>query len=256
MKRVYKTGKENPRYIYRKGERHITKEGYSVVIIEHYNKLDCTIRFEEGLVLKSISYKSIKKGTVKNPYFPTVYGVGYVGVGKYERWSKGKETKEYTKWKGMLRRFRDKKYLQKHITYRETSSDTNWHNFQIFSEWFEQNWKSWMDSSWQLDKDILIKGNKIYSPETCCFVPQEINKLFTKNDKFRGDLPIGVSRTKGGFSANLNGSFKTFNTPEEAFKAYKTTKEAYIKKVADRWRGQITEPTYEAMYRYQVEITD
>ena len=49
---------------------------------------------------------------------------------------------------------------------------------------------------WQLDKDILIKGNKIYSPDTCCFVPSEINNLFVGCNKSRGSLPIGVTFNK------------------------------------------------------------
>lgn len=256
MSRVYKTGKENPRFINRIGEVHNTDEDYEITIVEHYDKYNCTIQFEDGNIVKNISYGSIKKGKVKHPYTPTVYGVGYTGIGKYNKWEDGKETKEYTKWKGMLRRFRDKKYLQKHITYREVTSDEKWHNFQNFAAWFEENWKPWMDNSWHLDKDLLAKGNKIYSSETCCFVPQEINKIFTKNDKHRGDLPIGVSKVKGGFLAKHKKQLDIFNTPEDAFYAYKIDKEIEIKRMADKWRGQITEPTYYAMYNYEVEITD
>ena len=112
-----------------------------------------------------------------------------------------------------------------------------------------------------LDKDILLKGNKIYSPETCCFVPQEINNLFIKRLRGRGKYPIGVSLNKGKYFSeiscgNTRISLGYFDTPQEAFQAYKTAKEAYIKEVADKWRGQITEQVYEAMYNYKVEIDD
>ena len=115
---------------------------------------------------------------------------------------------------------------------------------------------------YELDKDLLMESNKVYSPETCCFVPQEINKLFTKRDSKRGDYPIGVGKYRNNsYSAQitLNNSHKyigTFNTPEEAFEAYKIAKENYIKELADKWRGLISSKVFEAMYNYKVEITD
>jgi hypothetical protein len=137
-----------------------------------------------------------------------------------------------------------------------------WYNYQVFAKWYEENWKPWMNSSWHIDKDILVKGNKIYSPETCCFVPVEINSLFTKNNKNRGDFPIGVTNQGKKFSARLSKSKKIrfnaglFDTPEEAFQAYKIEKESYIKEVSNRWRSLISSKVYQAMYNYKVEITD
>ena len=157
----------------------------------------------------------------------------------------------------MLERCYSEKYQEKYPTYKNCTLDEKWYNFQIFAKWFENNYIL----GHQLDKDILIKGNKIYSPETCCFVPQEINKLFTKSEKARGSLPIGVRKCNKRYKAivKLNGKQRhlgTFDTPEEAFNAYKIAKELHIKEVADRWKGQISDRTYYAMYNYQVEITD
>ena len=118
--------------------------------------------------------------------------------------------------------------------------------------------------SWQLDKDILLKRNKVYSPETCVIVPNELNCLIIKTDATRGNLPVGVSKSGKKFMANLRAGKEnrkstylgTFDTPEEAFKAYKLAKEEYIKVVADKYKNQITEQCYQALYNYQVEITD
>jgi hypothetical protein len=118
-----------------------------------------------------------------------------------------------------------------------------------------------------LDKDILFKGNKIYSPETCCFVPNEINVLLCKNDSKRGKMPIGVYERKmvNGYKyvAYVNNTKKhfhlgTFDTPKEAFQAYKSAKEAYIKEMATQYYkdGKITERVYDALMKYEVEITD
>jgi hypothetical protein len=114
---------------------------------------------------------------------------------------------------------------------------------------------------WHLDKDIICSECKIYSPETCAFVPPEINGIFTNSSSFRGKYPIGVYKQKNRFLASINtyksqkklGSFLTY---EEAFQTYKIEKEKYIKEVADKWKDQLDPRVHKAMYNYQVEITD
>jgi len=118
-------------------------------------------------------------------------------------------------------------------------------------------------SGWALDKDILQKGNKLYSKETCCFVPAEVNNLLIKSDKARGEYPVGVNfhKATGRFRAYLaiNGKVKhlgLFNTPEESFQAYKTAKEAYIKVVAQQWQHLLDERVFQALMTYEVNIND
>lgn len=157
----------------------------------------------------------------------------------------------------MLSRCYDKKYQEKQPAYIGCYVDNYLLGFQNFAKWFEENY----NEGFHLDKDILVKGNKVYSPQTCCFVPQEINKLFTKSTKLRGNLPIGVSKLGSRFVAqvNINGKrihLGCFTTPEEAFQAYKTAKEKQIKEVADKWKDLIDLKVYQAMYNYKVEIND
>ena len=117
---------------------------------------------------------------------------------------------------------------------------------------------------WQLRLRLLIKGNKIYSPNTCIFVPQNINKLFTKSTKTRGELPIGVYKVSGcnnKYASHFNccgklANLGTFDTTEEAFNAYKIAKENEIKRIADEYKDKIPQKLYDAMYSYEVEITD
>ena len=119
----------------------------------------------------------------------------------------------------------------------------------------------------QLDKYILYKCNKVYSRETCIFVPQRINKLFTKRDNSRGDNPIGVDQLlSGNYQVRCwNGYGKQiylglYATKEEAFQVYKQYKENVIKRTIDSYEGIIPEPHYSrlkvAMYNYEVEIDD
>lgn len=139
-----------------------------------------------------------------------------------------------------------------------------WLCYLNYKIWFDENYYTVGDITMNLDKDILIKGNKIYSPNTCVFVPQNINKLFTKSNRTRGELPIGVYKVNGyddKYSSHFNSCSKlvnlgTFNTIEEAFGTYKIAKENEIKRIADEYKGKIPQKLYDAMYNYQVEITD
>lgn len=243
------------------GEKHLTNEGYWVTIIEYFGVRKCTVQFDNGYIVYNRQYRDIKIGTVKNPFHPSVYGVGYLGIGSYTSKIDGKITKIYKTWNHMMERCYSKNKYLKHPSYIKCTVDKRWHNFQVFAEWFEETFKEWMDSTWQLDKDILIKGNKIYSPETCCLVPSQINSTLIKCDRVRGNYPIGVYKSRQKFKAQSRiGEDRIqlgyFDTIEEAFQAYKIAKEEYIKKLANDWRGQITEPCYEALMNYEVEITD
>ena len=164
-------------------------------------------------------------------------------------------------WTAMLVRCYSKKNLERNPTYENVFVCEDWKRISRFRKWFEKNYTQ----GYQLDKDIICKGNKLYSPETCCFVPQEINKIITSGKSRRGDYPVGVhvDNNSGKITAhiNKNGQNKhigVFSTIEEAFYAYKTTKENYIKEVAQEYfdKGLITERVRDALFRYKIEITD
>lgn len=105
---------------------------------------------------------------------------------------------------------------------------------------------------------MLVKGNKVYSSTTCCFLPYELNHLFKCS---RRDLPPGVSISGDKFQVHCssdgnNNYLGIFKNLEEAFDAYKTAKETEIKRMADKFKSQLTPECYQAMYKYQVEIID
>lgn len=194
------------------------------------------------------------KSTELTDYTPTICNIAYEGTGRYSIQS---HPEIHTKWKSMIKRC----YSTKYSRYKNITVCVEWLNFQNFAQWYEENWKPWMDSSWHLDKDILVKGNKVYSPETCAFVPKEINNLILNRKMDRGDYPIGVRLLNGSFHSRISIKNKythlgVFHTPEEAFRAYKNAKEVYIKEVANKWIGKVAEKVYNALHNYQVEITD
>ena len=161
----------------------------------------------------------------------------------------------------MIERCYSEKYHIKNPIYKECDVYDKWKCFQNFAEWFNLNYNYEFMSEWELDKDILQKGNKIYSPETCCFVPKEINMLLSFNKSKERKLPLGVSKHGNLYRVycrvnNKNKSVGSFNTPEEAFQAYKITKEIYIKEIAEKYKDKIKPQVYNALINYKVEITD
>lgn len=190
-------------------------------------------------------------------YFVNFYNAGEVGFLRYIE-------KHGITWSSMINRCYNEKYYKKYTTYIRCYTHDAWHNFQNFAKWFDENYYAVNDEEMHLDKDILIKGNTIYSPETCVFVPQNINQLFLKSDKTRGEYPIGVNFRKdnGKFQArccNNNGTREHlgfYDDPYIAFLVYKKYKENLIKQVADKYKNYIPDKLYQAMYNYVVEITD
>jgi len=190
-----------------------------------------------------------------------VYGVGvndWVGKVKVD----GKLIREYKLWKGMLQRCFSEKYKQKKPTYEGVTCSKEWLSMTKFIEDVSQM-KGYGLKGWEFDKDILSKGNKLYSKDTCCFVPTEVNLLLTKRDNYRGEWPVGVDfrKVSGKFRAklNINGKRKFlgyFTTPEEAFQVYKLAKEAHIKVVAEKWKDILDEKVFQALLDYEVNIND
>lgn len=233
-------------------------KGSLMEIIQYHSYSDIVVRFNKHGNLVHTQYGNFLKGTVKSPYDKSVYGVGYLGEGEYKVSENGKQTLYYRTWKGMLRRCYGTLH-KGNTTYQNCFVDESWHNFQNFSQWFDENYYEVNGERMNLDKDILIKGNKIYSPKTCIFVPQSINKLFIKSDSSRGKLPIGVfyEKTTGKYGAQwYKGYMGLFNTPEEAFYAYKVFKGNYIKEIAEKYNNKIPKLLYDAMLKYKVEFHD
>ena len=213
------------------------------------------------------AYNNFKKGKIKCPYESRYFDIGYLGEGKYKMCKNGKHTDEFKIWYHMLERCYDPNYKEKYPSYKGCEAEEYLLNFQHMGKWIDENYYEVPGEKMCLDKDILHKGNKIYSRETCIFVPERINTLFVKCNKSRGKDPIGVSpRPSGNYLAYCNNGYGkqiplgTYSTKEEAFKVYKECKEKIIKETIDLYEGIIAEPYYsrlkKAMYNYKVEITD
>ena len=237
-------------------------------IVKFNDSRNIVVEFQdEHKTLVNAQYNNFLSGSIKNPYYPSVYKVGITG-NKYPLTINCKNTKEYGTWKNMLRRCFNDECKVKQPTYDEVICCQEWLLFENFYDWLhsQESFEKWLDGDrWALDKDILIKGNKIYSPETCCLIPQNVNCLFLKREASRGNLPIGVRKTGNKFEANCMNPFTKkreflgkYETAEEAFYVYKAHKEYLIKQVAqiEYDNGNIDKRCYDAMMNYEVEITD
>ena len=205
--------------------------------------------------------QQLLKGNINDRLKPTVFGVGVIGECLTVD-SCGNRLKEYQVWKGMLERCYSDKFQAKKPTYKGCIVSENFVCYPYFKKWCNKQ-IGFDQVGWHLDKDILSKGNKVYSEDTCCFVPQEINSLLVRSNATRGKYPLGVSYlTRLGMfeaSVSLGGRNKRigrFYNAQEAFYAYKEVKESYIKEVANKWKDRIDPRVYNALVSWNIEITD
>jgi len=193
-----------------------------------------------------------------------IYGVGINDL-REPVCNDGEKLPQYTMWQRMLSRAYSKSFLGKRPTYVGTSVCDRWLRLSNFMQDVQtiENYDKAINSGWQLDKDVLTKGNKHYSLSTCCFVPREINTLLINSKKTRGEYPIGVfydnrdKKIRACVKIDKRNKFiGSFNNVEDAFQAYKQAKEHHIKEVAERWKGIIADNVYQALINWKVEITD
>lgn len=243
------------------GEQKYNNQGELMTIIDYNGAFDVTVLFEKTQKTKKCRYSNFKLGKVKDNFLPVVSNVGFIGdtVVKKEDHSKGGS---YRVWVDMIERCYSKTRYKKYKSYDDCSVCNEWLCYANFKKWYNENYYNIEEETMCIDKDIIVKGNKIYSPDTCVFVPQRINKLFVNNKSNRGKYPIGVTYDMStGYFVSIvrenNRNLKTYHkTPEDAFNSYKERKEEIIKKVADEYKDKIPQRLYDAMYAYKVEIID
>lgn len=164
----------------------------------------------------------------------------------------GRQTKSYRDWRSMLNRCYSSNLHQKHQTYIGCSVTTDWLDYQGFASWYENH--DYSNLGYQLDKDVLSPNSKLYSPETCCFIPSQLNTLLIDSGAARGAYPQGVffHKASGRLAAQLSIDSKLkhlglFDCPNEAYQVYKEAKEAHVKKKALEWQDRIADNVFQAL---------
>lgn len=184
----------------------------------------------------------------------TVQGVGYNSGGIYPACINTKRTDVYAVWYNMLQRCYDPKVHARCKRYEGFEVAEEWHDFQNFADWHSNHIFS--KCGYHLDKDLLHPDSKIYSKETVCFIPQEINKLITIRRPKRGRF-LGVHFRAGHKTGNKWIAFYwrdgkqeylgSFPTDIEAHKAFIEAKTKHIRSYAEKWKGRIEDRAYEAL---------
>ena len=172
----------------------------------------------------------LKNGNIKNPYYRSVYGKGYLGVGKYKATNKGKVNKDYAVWHSMIERCYNEECQIKHPSYVGCSVDESWLCFQVFAEWYEENNPKLKGIKLELDKDFMVAGNKIYSPSTCKIIPKYANLFLVNGVKNRENNYTGIywNKNMNKYQVQINDTIShkivylgCFASKDEAGKVYK-----------------------------------
>ena len=244
-------------------EINVNRYGTEMKIIDYIRKDNIIVEFQDEHKYKTkTSYQSFKNRTVNNPYDKIVYGVGYIGEGKY---CKSYNKKLYNTWYSMFVRCYDPYAINnKFPTYKNCTVDQEFHCLQNFGKWYDENFYEVPNEIMCLDKDILINGNQIYGPHTCIIVPQSINSLVSINYS-NNKLPPGVcyhihhKKFIASCCVYENNEKKVttigyYEDPDDAFIAYKQFKEMYIKIIAEKYKAFIPKKLYEALYKYEIKL--
>lgn len=180
-------------------------------------------------------------------------------MGRYERptyISPQKPIPAYSQWKAMNVRCEDK-YKEKFPTYEGCEVSNDWLRYENFYDWIiEQKGYGLRDSTGilhNLDKDLIVSGNLVYSQETCVLLPPEINRFLVSNRVKDRELPLGISMDRGLFRAGYsNINLGRFETLDEAVTAYEKARKEQACKLANKWVDQIDNRAYNALINYSI----
>ena len=180
-----------------------------------------------------------------------IYGVGYNPGGETTD-SNGDMLKSYSTWRGMIERCYSARFKGINPTYEGCTVIDVWHSYCGFLIWYNENYINGYD----LDKDVLISGNKMYSPDTCAFIPHKINTLLNDRGRSTGEYPKGVyydkRRRRIMAQININGRTRflgRFDCKNKAHNAYVFAKKEYVRSVASLYflDGLICERVFESL---------
>ena len=184
----------------------------------------------------------------------TVAGVGFIGSGSY---NSVLHANEYLVWRDIIYRCYKPEVMNRRPCYVNCEVDDRWHNFQNFADWYVKHEFSGL--GYQVDKDLLVSGNSVYSPDNCCLLPKEINsKIQTSNSRTKL-VGTTLHKVSGRWQSQIRVDGKqlflgTFDTQIEAHLAYVEAKEFHIHEIAEKWKGDIEDKAYEALSNWKVDI--
>lgn len=241
------------------GQVFISKNYGEYTLSEYLGDKRCRITFNLTGYSLWTSAKSVRGGIVKDPYFPSVYGVGYLGVGNYSvtYYKEGKKTNTpaYEVWLSKLKNCYGVAKMS-HI-YADVTFCKEWLNYQNFAKWFYEQVKLYGKGGY-VDKDLLFLGNREYSPQMCVYVPPAVNSLFggasgningvhfcNNKKKWVAQIQRGELTAQGNKKQSYLGGF---DDKKEADAAYYKAKVEHVKSVALKYQDKIHPALFYKLY--------
>tara|TARA_R110000851_G_scaffold63646_2_gene145466 strand:- start:980 stop:1729 length:750 start_codon:yes stop_codon:yes gene_type:complete len=245
---------------YKIGNTFVNNQGLSFTIVDVITNDRCKIRFDHSKYDKIVYKTNIRRGEVKDDTY-TCGGKGY-----FDMCLSYIQSPVYTLWSSIFFRCYNENQLKKRPTYKGCTVCPEWCVFSNFYKWYTENYVD----GWHLDKDLKKKGNKVYCPAFCMFIPQELNSITVLSDGIRGDLPVGVGRSASSINpykaeirwtengVRMKKHLGCFSTVEETFSCYRSAKLQVIKEKANRYytQGVISCDTRDIILRYDISIED
>lgn len=237
-----------------KGDVYKTKYDGDVEVIEYRGSSEIIIRFLDSGNIQTTRQRSLLKGVCVDKGKTKIFGVGvndYNGIVTRMEGDKKVYDKFYLCWKSMLQRCYDAKELQKHPSYEKNSVCESWHSLSNFKLWFDQNYVE----GFQLDKDILTPFTNVYSPETCWFIPQNLNKLLAIKkcpNKLKGVYLDGKSYSVviGAGERGKTTFKKGFTSEEDAYDFYVTNKRDFLIRTLEENKEFLDKEKYYKCYKF------
>lgn len=237
------------------GQTYINRQGSEITVLEYESSKRILVEIGLKKYQQYVHAGNLIKLNIHDKYAPSLAGVGIIGDYPVDI-----KSKLYTSWNGMLQRVYNSQTPTAKRNYDHCEVLPIWHHIEGYADWFKTQK---VEDKWQLDKDLLVKGNTVYGPDTCLFLPREINTFLTDRSNYRGPYPVGVTYHErlDKYQATCNVNAKSqylgvYQSAEEAFYVYKTVKEKYAKDLAEKWKGVVDYRAYEALLKYEVLITD
>lgn len=243
----------------RVGEMYTNLLGNTATVIEYINCSKVKVRFDDSKNTEVwFPFGVLSSGKFKNPNNPCVYGIGYLGVGDFKPSLSGRPTEQYVKWSSMLSRCYSAKKQEVQGSYKGCTVHSDWHNFQNFAKWCSL--QRGFGLGYELDKDLLVEGNRVYSEQGCSLIPKQLNSLLINSKSGMGNGVLGYSydaRRKRYVSHLSVNNKKThlgsFATENEAREAYVKAKQAHLENTLEIFKDTLDVRVYKKLKKTEIE---
>lgn len=219
---------KNAKYVF--GTQFQTKSSGVCTVIKYQNAKNVYVMFEDGTLVK-VTSSNLSTGRIKNPNKSTVFGFGINDAGLEDS-----TDKRYVLWTSIIRRSYSEVYHKSKPSYKDVRVSEDWRRLSNFIKDIEKlpNFDLAVSENWELDKDLLGGDQKLYSKNTCCFLPRELNTLFTSESKKGLKKGVFYNKRLGKFTASINRGGKVrshigvYETEEEAHFNYCKEKQKHL----------------------------